>query len=204
MLHDVIAYANRNSVPFAVVSVDQMKAFDTVWHDFLFKCFKRLGFGPSFIQWIQVLYNSVSSSVRVNGWLTAFVHLERGLRQGCPLSVPLYVLTAESMAISILSNPGIHGVKPLKSKNEVKLSQFADDTTLLLTDEQSVAETFHIFDRYELVSRAKINKCKCKGLWSGDFSNRTDQLYNFASYNDYIPDKIVGQFSGNVDCSLLN
>ena len=119
LLHDVIAYANTNSVPLAVVSVDQMKAFDRVSHDFPFKCLKRFGFGPSFIQWIQVLYNSVSSSVKVNGWLTAFVHLERGLRQGCPLSMPVYFLTAESMAINIRSNPGIHGVKPPGSENEV-------------------------------------------------------------------------------------
>ena len=146
----------------------------------------------------------MSSSVNVNGWLTAFVHLERGLRQGCPLSMPLYVLTAESMAINIRSNPGIHGVKPPGSENEVKLSQFADDTTLLLTDEQSIAETFGVFNRYEPASGAKINKSKCKGLWSGDFSNRTDQLYDFAWYNDYSPDKILGQFLGNVDCSLLN
>ena len=157
LLHDVIAYANRNSVPLAVVSIEQMKAFDRVSHDFLFKCLRRFGFGPSFLQWIQVLYNSVSSSVRVNGWLTAFVHLERGLRQGCPLSMPLYLLTAESMVINVRSNPGIHGVKPPNSENEVKLSQFADDTTLILTDEQSIAETFLVFDRYELASGAKIN-----------------------------------------------
>ena len=204
LLHDVIAYANTYSVPLAVVSVDQMKAFDRVSHDFLFKGLKRFGFGPSFIQWIQVLYNSVSSSVKVNGWLTAFVHLERGLRQGCPLSMPLYVLTAESMAINIRSNPRIHGVKPPGSENEVKLSQFADDTTLLLTDEQSIVETFRVFDRYELASGAKINQSKCKGLWSGAFSRRTDQLQGFEWSNDYIHEKVLGQFIGNIDCSRVN
>ena len=69
---------------------------------------------------LRVLYNAVSSSVRVNGWLIAFVHSERGLKQGCPLSMPLYVLTAETMAINIRSNPLIHGVKPPKSQNKVK------------------------------------------------------------------------------------
>ena len=95
-------------------------------------------------------------------------------------------------------------LKKKNKKKQVKLSQFADDTTLLLTDEHSVAEIFRVFDRYELAFGAKINKSKCKGLWSGDFSNRTDQLYDFAWYNDYIPEKILGQFFGNVDCSDLN
>ena len=88
------------------------------------------------------------------------------------------------MALNILSNPGIHGVKPPGSENEVKLSQFADDTTLLLTDEQSIAETFRVFDRYELASGAKINQSKCKGLWSGAFSRRTDQLHGFEWFKD--------------------
>ena len=48
LLHDVISYASTNSVPLAVVSIDQMKAFNRVSHNFLFKCFKRFGFGPSF------------------------------------------------------------------------------------------------------------------------------------------------------------
>ena len=57
--------------------------------------------------------------------------------------MPLYVLTAETMAINIRSNSLIHGVRPPTSKNEVKLSQFADYTTLLLTDEQSIIETLN-------------------------------------------------------------
>ena len=30
------------------------------------------------------------------------------------------------------------------------------------------------------------------------------ELFDFAWYNDYIPDKILGQFFGNGNCSLLN
>ena len=56
-----------------------MKAFDRVSHDFLFTCLERFGFGPSFIKWIKLIYHDVSSSVKKNGWLTAFIHLERGL-----------------------------------------------------------------------------------------------------------------------------
>ena len=204
LLHDVISYANENNIPLAVISVDQLKAFDRVAHQFLFKTLERFGFGPSFIHWIQVIYTSVSSSVKTNGWLTAFINLERGLRQGCPLSMPLYVLTAETMAINIRNNSNIHGLRPPDSETELKLSQFADDTTLLLTDESSITETFNVFDRYERASGAKINKGKCKGLWSGGFSHRTDQLYGFSWYNDYIPDKVLGQYFGNVDCTQRN
>ena len=118
--------------------------------------------------------------------------------------MPLYVLTAETMACNIRQNPRIHGLRPPDSEAEVKLSQFADDTTLLLTDEQSITETFNTFDLYERASGAKINKGKCKGLWCGAFARRTDQLFGFEWYNDFIPDKILGQYFGNVDCTQRN
>ena len=204
LLHDVVSYANDCNIPLALISVDQLKAFDRVSHEFLFDTLVTFGFGPNFIRWIRVIYNSVSSSVKTNGWLTAFIALERGLRQGCALSMPLYVLTAESLAINIRENPAIHGLRPPDSNAEVKLSQFADDTTLLLIDDQSIVETFCTFDKYERASGARINLSKCKGLWCGAFAWRTDQAYGFDWFNDYIPDKILGQFLGNVDCSKLN
>ena len=54
---------NETNTPLAFISVDQLKAFDRVSHAFLFKTLDRFGFGPNFIHWIKVLYNSVSSSV---------------------------------------------------------------------------------------------------------------------------------------------
>ena len=204
LLHDVVAYANEKDVPLALISVDQLKAFDRVSHEFLFQCLEHFGFGPNFVQWIKLIYNSVSSSVKTNGWLTAFITLERGLRQGCALSMPLYVLTAETMAINIRQNQRIHGIRPPDSEEELKLSQYADDTTLLLSDDQSIHEVFNTFDLYERASGAKINKGKCKGLWSGAFAHRSEQLGGFDWFNDFIPDKILGQFIGNVDCVRCN
>ena len=109
-----------------------------------------------------MLCNSVSSSVLTNGWLTSFIGLRRGLRQGCALSMPLYVLTAEALAVNIRANSKIHGLLPPGPTDvEVKLTQFADDTILLLVDDDSIAEAFQTFDLYERASGAKINKHKC-------------------------------------------
>ena len=156
------------------------------------------------MRWIRVIYNAVSSSVKVNGWPTAFIDLKRGLRQGCALSMPLYVLVAETMAINIRANPNIHGLRPRGSGAEVKLSQFVADTTLLSTDDRSIDEVFSTFDLHERASGARINPSKCKGLWPGAFSRRTDQLHGFEWFNDYIPEKILGQFIGNIACSRTN
>ena len=119
-LHDFVTYANEKGIPLALISVDQLKAFERVSHEFLFKSLDKFGFGPNFIWRIQTIYNSASSSVKINGWLTAFIHLERGLREGCALSMPLYVLTADTMAINIRANPKIHGIRLPRSQEELK------------------------------------------------------------------------------------
>lgn len=204
LLRDAIHYANATNTKLAITTVDQLKAFDRVDHNFLFKTLEKFGFGPQFIKWIKMLYSSVSSCVKTNGWLTAFINLERGLRQGCPLSMPLYILTAEILATHIRANNQIRGLRLPNSNEETKLSQYADDTTFLLSDDNSIAEAFNTLDLYERASGAKINIEKCKGLWTGQYRDRTDQLLNFDWYNDYIPEKILGQYYGNIDCTVLN
>ena len=78
------------------------------------------------------------------------------------------------MALHIRAHPHIHGLKPPNSADETKLSQFADDTTLLLTDDDSIHHAFAVLNSYERASGAKVNREKCKGLWSGAFRQRTD------------------------------
>ena len=52
------------------------------------------------------------------------------------------------------------------------LSQYADDTSILVTTDDSILAVFEVFDRYELGSGARLNLKKCKGLWVGAWLNR--------------------------------
>lgn len=49
-----------------IMSLDAAKAFDGIEWVFLWNCLKRYGFGPRFIKWIQLLYDSPSTRVQVN------------------------------------------------------------------------------------------------------------------------------------------
>ena len=183
----------------ALAAIDQLKAFGHVSHVSLHKVLKQFGFGPTFRQWISTI---TTSTVKVNGWLTKFINMERGLRQGCALSMPLYILTTEILAIHI-RNPNIHGIRPT-NKQEVKLSKYADKTTLLLSCDQSVIESFKTLTLYEHASGAKVNLEKCQGLWSSSLRVCSANPLNFKWYRDYLPDKILGIYFGNVDCTKIN
>lgn len=90
LICDAIQYANESNTPLTLISIDQLKAFDRVSHEFLSKVLWKFGFGPAFQQWIKTIYNTASSSVKVNGWFTPFIHLECGLRQLCSIHASIY------------------------------------------------------------------------------------------------------------------
>ena len=56
--------------------------------------------------------------------------IQRGCRQGDPLSPYILILCAEILSIKIRNNKNIKGITI--NEDEYKLSQFADDTSLLL------------------------------------------------------------------------
>ena len=59
---------------------------------------QTFNFGPDILNWFRVTYNQASSCVLHNGHASEFFLLERGVRQGCPLSGLLFVVGIELLA----------------------------------------------------------------------------------------------------------
>ena len=65
LLRDVATFASETGTPLAILSLDQEKAFDRVDWNFLLAVLRRMGFGPSFISWVRLLYTGIRSSVLI-------------------------------------------------------------------------------------------------------------------------------------------
>ena len=91
-LNDVIKYANSKNVQAAILFIDQEKAFDRVDHSFLIKTLEHLNFGNSFVRWIKIVMKIFTSQVKINGFITEPFSINRGIKQGDPLSAFLYVI----------------------------------------------------------------------------------------------------------------
>ena len=157
-----------------------------------------LGFGPSFIGWVNLFYSEVQSAVNVNGHISDFFTLSRGVRQGYPPSPLLYVLVAEVLASNIRANSNVSGLSLPGLQSPVRcLSQYADDTSIIFCSDQAIVSVFDTYDLYERGSGSKLNLRKSKGLWLGPWNGRLDSpvAIDWSS----VKIKVLGVFLGPLD-----
>lgn len=159
-VNDIIDIAEREQIEGYLIKIDQEKAFDRVSHKYLMKVLQCMGFGPAFRKWIQIFYTSIYSAVKCNGYLTEYFEVKNSVRQGCPISAMLFVLTAEPLNKAIKLNENIKGISIPYCKKESVIFQHADDTTMTVADVKSIYNIFGVFESYGKASGAKVNKSK--------------------------------------------
>eukprot|EP00253_Pinus_taeda_P033452 PITA_33452 len=81
-----------------VLKIDLSKAYDRINWIYLRLLLTHLGFNYSFISWIMGCISNVSYAVLINGAASPFFRIQRGLRQGCPLSPLLFLLVTEGLS----------------------------------------------------------------------------------------------------------
>ena len=170
LVRDLIEMANRDDDTAAFLFLDQEKAFDRVNHEFLFKTMKTFGIGDVFINWVRTIYSNASSVLNINGYFSEKISLNRGVRQGCPLSALLYVLVIEVLAIQLRLNPNIVGFKVGGEK--IVSVHYMDDTTIIIKQNRCFKEVIKELEQYEEATEARVNYKKTKGLWTGSWRGR--------------------------------
>ena len=175
MIPDFMSFTKAKNIPGLVVFLDFEKAFDSIELKYLQKSLEVFNFGPQLGKWITVLYNGISSCVLNNGFAKKHFNLGRGVRQGCPLSGILFIIGTEILSNAIKRSNEIKGI-PINEVHTVKISQYADDTTIFVKDIQSVHNLFHLLSQFESCSGLKINQSKSELLRLGSLRNRKDSV----------------------------
>ena len=92
------------------MTVDIEKAFDSLSHSFLLACLKKFGFGHDFIRSVKILLESQRSCIINAGTTTSYFNLEKGARQGDPVSANLFILCLEVFLLLVKTSHKIRGV----------------------------------------------------------------------------------------------
>ena len=176
LIDGVIDYTEFKGIPGLLLFVDFEKAFDTLEWSFIVKTLHYYNFGPSFISWVKTFYSNASSTIQNNGWSSEFFPLSRGVRQGCPLSPYLFILCAEVLGSAIRKEQSIQGINVLGV--ECKISQYADDTTLILDgSKSSLQKALNLLDIFANISGLHVNYEKTEALWIGELHKSTEILF---------------------------
>jgi hypothetical protein len=131
-----------------VLFVDTQKAFDSIDHDFLIELLGRVGF-PN---WLVNLVKALLSCVRVNpifgGSTSVWIKINRGVKQGCPLSPLLFALAYDPL------------LTKLGSFRDLSAFGFADDLALASKSFKALCKAMREINSFSAASGLCLNEHK--------------------------------------------
>ena len=104
LIVDIFETCDLEKLERYLVAIDFKKAFDSLNHNFLITALEHYGFGNDFIEWIKILLKNQESCVINAGHTTKYFRLERGSRQGDPISTYLFIPALEILFIFMKFN----------------------------------------------------------------------------------------------------
>ena len=158
VIRNLASYRDHSQSGF-FVSIDQAKAFDRVNHEYLFMTMEALGFNGDFLELTKMLYRDITSQIMVNGQPTNKIKIQRGVRQGCPFSMILFVLSTIPLINMIKEEKKITG-HITKHLRPVKVQSYADDTTVIINLPHELDYVMKIYKKHAAASEAAINEEK--------------------------------------------
>ena len=157
---NVIHYINKlKEQNHMIISLDAEKAFDKIQHPFMIKVLERIGIQGPYLNIVKAIYSKPVANIKLNGEKLEAIPLKSGTRQGCPLSPYLFNIVLEVLARAIRQQKEIKGIQI--GKEEVKISLFADDMIVYLSDpKSSTRELLKLINNFSKVAGYKINSNK--------------------------------------------
>ena len=195
LLRDLWWDASDSKIDAYFVSLDFKKAFDLIDQRWLSRVLHKMNFPTKFIRTINSLNKDANVRVLVNGFRTGQVPINKGVRQGDPLSLYLFLLAVEPLVATINNDARIEGLGKGRKRN-VKCPGYADDLTLTLVGSPSVCLAFEIIERFSEATGLKLNMEKTQGMMVGS-SYTDDRLPPINWRNESI--KILGFRIGNAN-----
>ncbi|XP_058754722.1 uncharacterized protein LOC131627879 [Vicia villosa] len=131
--NELVDFSTKEKKEVLLFKVDFEKAYDKVNWEFLRTMMRKMGFGEIWIRWMNALAFTSHMSVLVNGSPTKEFKVEKGLRQGDPISPFLFVIVVEGLKglVNKAVENGDFAGFTFNRRCSKDVLQFADDTLLV-------------------------------------------------------------------------
>ena len=179
LIQETIEKLENENSPGLLFFADFEKAFDSISHKYILRCLEAFNFGADIIKWVECFYQGANSCVQNAGYMSDFFSINRGVRQGCPLSPYLFILCIEVLSATLLKDQDITGIK-INGK-EFKSTMFADDATFAMDGSlKSFRKLIYILDNFRLISGLRLNVNKTIIL-----KNRLVEICQYTSFKTF-------------------
>ncbi|GJS28729.1 putative RNA-directed DNA polymerase [Tanacetum coccineum] len=185
MANEIISWATKKNERLFLFKVDFEKAFDSLDWGFLDHIMEQMGFSHKWRKWIRGCLESAYGSVLVNGSPTKEFKIQKGLRQGDPLSPFLFIIAVEALHVTIQEAKSKNifvGAKVGLNKIDISHLQFADDALIMgKWSLDNAKNLFRLLRCFHMASGLKVNFSKSKIFGIGVTTSETHNLASILS-----------------------
>ena len=185
-LNQIIEKCHEYNLKLCVGFIDYEKAFDSIEHFAIFEALRKINISETYVQILMNIYKDASARIHLDNHVSEKFVIERGVRQGDPISPKLFTAAIEEIFKTASLSKGI-----LIDGEHLKDLRFADDVALCTENEQQMEVNLNIINKESKKAGLRIHKDKTKYM-TNYASNKTITVEekNIEKVNEY---KYLGQ-----------
>lgn len=158
-LHQIIRDHRDRAAPHTIISLDLRKAFDTVSHSSILRALRGYGVHAKVIEYVAANYREVTTTISTPEGQTGAIELNRGVKQGDPMSPALFNLVIDEWLRSAPTDIGLSF-----GGEKIASLAFADDLLLLAGSREDATALLRRCTKFMEGRGLDINPSKCVAL----------------------------------------
>jgi len=122
---------------------------------------EKIGIPETFTHLVWMLLQDASASVTINGHMSKPFPIQRGVQQGCPLALYLFLLVAEALNMATKDKQRLGRILEIQlpdSEDRQLISQYADDTDMSIIAQEFILQNIvSLIDRFGTATALLVN-----------------------------------------------
>lgn len=156
-LNQTIEKCNEYNKTLCIGFIDYEKAFDSVEHFSIFDSLRKININETYVKILENIYKEATARIHLDNHVSEAFRIERGVRQGDPISPKLFTTAIEEVFRRADLKEGI-----TIDGEELKDLRFADDVALCTTNTEQMESHLNILNKESKKIGLKIHKGKTK------------------------------------------